>query len=79
MFGFSIPKLAILILIVVTVWYGFKFFGKRSELRNQESTYTNNRQLQIIFLISLLGLIVVAIIWATKTYFKKILIDIVTH
>ena len=69
MFGFSIQKLAILIIIVVTVWYAFKIFGKRRELRDKESNYTNNRQLQIIFLISVLGIIVVAIIWAIKTYF----------
>ena len=69
MFGFSIPKLAILIIIVVTVWYAFKIFGKRRELRDKESNYTNNRQLQIIFLISALGIIVVAVIWAIKTYF----------
>lgn len=29
MFGFSIPKLALLIVIVLGVWYGFKVIGGR--------------------------------------------------
>ena len=46
MLGFSLPKLIVLGLIVVAIWYGFKFFGrdkfspksKVREEKNQKAT-----------------------------------------
>ena len=32
MFGFSLPKLLVLIGIIALVWYGFKIFGRGREL-----------------------------------------------
>ena len=42
MFGFSLPKLLVLILIIAAIWYGFKWVGKldrdrKDRLRNAES------------------------------------------
>ena len=32
MFGFSIPKLLVLFLIILLVWYGFKFIERQNHL-----------------------------------------------
>ena len=34
MFGFSIPKLLVLVGIIVLVWYGFKVFSRGRNLEN---------------------------------------------
>jgi len=34
MFGFSLPKLIVLAVIVAVVWYGFKIFTKGKQLEN---------------------------------------------
>ena len=31
MFGFSLGKLLVLTLLIVTIWYGFKFFERRGK------------------------------------------------
>ena len=36
MFGFSLPKLLVLIGIVALVWYGFKVFTRGRELKDPE-------------------------------------------
>jgi len=35
MFGFGFTKLAVLILIVLAIWYGFKYVGKLDQARKQ--------------------------------------------
>ena len=32
MFGFSLPKILVLVAIIALVWYGFKLFGRGREL-----------------------------------------------
>ena len=67
MFGFSLPKLTVLIAIVVVIWYGFKLLGRRRELEIQRRGNfkgQNSKQLlELFLLIAIIGLIVVAIIW----------------
>ena len=71
MFGFSLPKLAVLIAIVLSVWYGFKILGRRRVSNNQRSNNLkekNGKQLLVLILIAFLGVIFVAIIWGVKHY-----------
>ena len=67
MFGFSFPKLAVLIAILVAVWYGFKTLGRRRELTNQlggDLRKQNRKQWpEQLFLVASIGLIVVAMVW----------------
>ena len=32
MFGFSLPKILVLITIIILIWYGFKLFGRGREI-----------------------------------------------
>lgn len=36
MFGFSLPKVLVLALIVAAVWYGYKWMGRQNKLRDEE-------------------------------------------
>lgn len=36
MFGFSLPKLVVLAVIIAAVWYGFKFLGRLEAKRKAE-------------------------------------------
>ena len=67
MFGFSFAKIALLIIIVSAVWYGFKLLDKKRELKDQQYN-TDKRKPHILFLIALVGLIVVVIIWGLQPY-----------
>ena len=67
MFGFSFAKLALLIVIVAAVWYGFKLLDKKRELRDQQDNH-KKRQTHILFLIALIGLIIFIIIWGLQPY-----------
>ena len=77
MFGFSLPKLTVLIAIVVVIWYGFKLLGRRRELENQRRGNfkgQNSKQLlELFLLIAIIGLIVVAIIWGVYVSLKPYL------
>lgn len=44
MFGFSLAKLAVLIIIVVAVWYGFRFLNQFEANRAQERLDRERRQ-----------------------------------
>ena len=45
MLGFSLPKLIILCLIIVVIWYGFKIFGRgRAISKRNGSIEENNPQ-----------------------------------
>ena len=44
MFGFSLPKLAVLIAIVLSVWYGFKILGRRRVLNNQRANNVKEKK-----------------------------------
>ncbi|SVE58507.1 uncharacterized protein METZ01_LOCUS511361 [marine metagenome] len=69
MFGFSLPKLAVLIAIVLAVWYGFKILGRRRVLNNQRANNVkgkNGKQLLVLIFIASLGVIFVAIVWGVK-------------
>ena len=71
MFGFSLPKLAVLITIVLAVWYGFKILGRRRDLNNQRATNVkekNSKQLFALIFVAILGVIFVAIVWSVKHY-----------
>ena len=71
MFGFSLPKLAVLITIVLAVWYGFKILGRRRDLNNQRANNVrgkNGKQLLALILVAFLGVIFVAIVWGVKHY-----------
>ena len=71
MSGFSLPKLAVLIAIVLAVWYGFKLLGRRRVLNNQRANNVkgkNGKQLLVLILIAFLGVIFVAILWGVKHY-----------
>ena len=71
MFGFSLPKLAVLIAIVLAVWYGFKILGRRRDLNNQRATNVkekNSKQLFALIFVAILGVIFVAIVWSVKHY-----------
>jgi len=71
MFGFSLPKLAVLIAIVLAVWYGFKILGRRRVSNNQRSNNLkekNGKQLLVLILIAFSGVIFVAILWGVKHY-----------
>jgi len=71
MFGFSLPKLAVLIAIVLSVWYGFKILGRRRVLNNQRANNVkekNGKQLFALILVAILGVIFVAIVWGVKHY-----------
>ena len=71
MFGFSLPKLAVLIAIVLAVWYGFKILGRRRDLNNQRANNVKEKKgkqfLALIF-VAFLGVIFVAIVWGVKHY-----------
>ena len=71
MFGFSLPKLAVLIAIVLAVWYGFKILGRRRVLNNQRANNVKEKKgkqfLALIF-VAFLGVIFVAIVWGVKHY-----------
>ena len=67
MFGFSFAKLALLIVIVTAVWYGFKLLDKKRALKDQQNNHKKRRP-HILFLIALFGLIVVVIIWGLQPY-----------
>ena len=67
MFGFSFAKIALLIIIVSAVWYGFKLLDKKRELKDQQYN-TDKKKPHILFLIALVGLIVVVIIWGLQPY-----------
>ncbi len=32
MFGFSLPKLLVIVAVIAVVWYAFKFIGRRDQL-----------------------------------------------
>ena len=71
MFGFSLPKLAVLIAIVLAVWYGFKILGRRRVLSNQRANNINEKngkRLFALIFIAILGVIFVAIVWGVKHY-----------
>ena len=71
MFGFSLPKLAVLIAIVLAVWYGFKILGRRRVLNNQRANNVkekNGKQLLVLIFVAFLGVIFVAIVWGVKHY-----------
>lgn len=38
MLGFSIPKILLLILIILIVWYGFKIFEKRTAMKKSRTS-----------------------------------------
>ena len=43
MFGFSIPKLLVLFVIILVVWYFFKFIEKQNQLsKNRKNSEKNN-------------------------------------
>ena len=44
MFGFGFTKLAVLVGIVVAVWYGFKFVGQLDKARKQSQANKPPRQ-----------------------------------
>ena len=71
MFGFSLPKLVVLIAIVLSVWYGFKLLGRRRVLNNQRANNVKEKKgkrlLAFIF-VAFLGIIFVAIVWGVKHY-----------
>ena len=67
MFGISFAKLALLIIIVAAVWYGFKLLDKKRELRDQQYN-RNKKQPHILLLIALAGLVIVVIIWGLQPY-----------
>ena len=71
MFGFSLPKLAVLIAIVLAVWYGFKILGRRRVLNNQSANNVkekNGKQLFALIFVAILGVILVATVWGVKYY-----------
>ena len=71
MFGFSLPKLAVLIAIVLAVWYGFKILGRRRVLNNQRANNVkekNGKQLFALIFVAILGVILVATVWGVKHY-----------
>ena len=71
MFGFSLPKLAVLIVIVLAVWYGFKILGRRRVLNNQRANNVkgkNAKQLLVLIFVAFLGVIFVAIVWGANHY-----------
>ena len=71
MFGFSLPKLAVLIAIVLAVWYGFKILGRRRVLNNQRANNIkekNGKQLIALIFVAILGVIFVAVVWGVKHY-----------
>ena len=71
MFGFSLPKLAVLIAIVIAAWYGFKILGRRRILNNQRDDNVKEKigkQLLVPLFVALLGVIFVAILWGVKHY-----------
>ena len=71
MFGFSLPKLAVLIAIVLAVWYGFKLLDRRRVLNNQRANNIkekNGKQLFALIFIAILGVIFFAIVWGVKHY-----------
>ena len=71
MFGFSLPKLAVLIAIVLAVWYGFKILGRRRVLSNQRANNIkekNGKQLFALIFVAIFGVIFVAIVWGGKHY-----------
>ena len=67
MFGFSIAKFALLIVIVIAVWYGFKLLDKKRKFRDQQYNQ-KKRQPNILLLITIAGLIIVGIIWGLQRY-----------
>lgn len=71
MFGFSLPKLAVLIAIILAVWYGFKILDRRRVLNNQRANNDkekNGKQLLVLIFVAFLGVIFVAIVWGVKHY-----------
>lgn len=44
MFGFGFTKLAVLILIVLAIWYGFKFVGQLDKARKESQANKPPRQ-----------------------------------
>ena len=71
MFGFSLPKLAVLIAIVLAVWYGFKILSRRRILDNERANNVkekNGKQLFALIFVALLGIICLAIVWSIKRY-----------
>ena len=73
MFGFSLPKLAVLIVIIAAVWYIFKAIGRRRDLNEvaikKGKIIKKSRLPQIIWLILLISLITFLLIWGLKPYF----------
>ena len=72
MFGFSFPKLAILIAFIAAVWYVFKAIGRRRDLNEvaikNGKIKRKSRLPQIIWLILLIILITFLLIWGLKPY-----------
>ena len=72
MFGFSIPKLAVLIAIILVVWWSFKAAGRKRELNEvaiQNGKIKRKSRLpEALWLVALIGFIAVAIIWGLKPY-----------
>jgi len=72
MFGFSLPKLVVLIAIVLSVWYGFKILGRRRVLNNQRANNVKEKkgkQFLVFIFVAFLGVLFVAILWGVKHYF----------
>ena len=38
MFGFSLPKLLVIVAVIAVVWYAFKFIGRRDQLGATQKT-----------------------------------------
>ncbi len=38
MFGFSLPKLLVIVAVIAVVWYAFKFIGRRDQVSASEKT-----------------------------------------
>ena len=72
MFGFSFPKLAVLIVIVAAVWYIFKAIGRRRDLNEvaikNGKIKRKSRLPQIIWLILSMCLITILLVWGLKPY-----------
>ena len=72
MFGFSFPKLAVLIAIIAAGWYVFKAIGRRRDLNEVEikngKIKRKSRLPQIIWLILLISLITFLLFWGLKPY-----------
>ena len=44
MLGFSFPKIILLAVIVLVIWYGFKLIEKRTHIKENKSSNKNDNQ-----------------------------------